>query len=106
MRIKKFAAVVLCCAPALALTGCSKPAEADVYDAVVKLLEDQGASSEQATAYADCATPKMHDRLSSTALENLIENGEGAEGTDDDVKEAEAIDKECTDEVMGSTPGS
>lgn len=103
--MKKFAAVAICCIPALALTGCSKPSESEVHGAVVEMLEGQGATPEQAEAYADCAAPKMVDKLSRTGLNNIIEDGSTAKGTDDDVDEMTTIDKECTDEVMGgATP--
>lgn len=106
MRMKKFAAVVLCCAPALALTACSKPSESEVHDAVVKIMTDQGADKDQAEAYADCAAPKMVDKVSRTGLNNLVDDGKEAKGTDDDVDAMSEIDKTCTDEVLGSTSGN
>lgn len=100
MRIKKLAAVALCCTPAIALTACSKPSEKEVHDAVVKMIEKQGADHDQAEAYADCAAPKMVDKISRTGLNNIVEDGTDAKGTDDDVSEMEKIDSTCTDEVL------
>ncbi|WP_158716291.1 hypothetical protein [Blastococcus sp. Marseille-P5729] len=106
MRMKKFAAVAMCCIPALALAGCSKPSESEVHGAVVEMLEKQGATPEQAKAYADCAAPKMVDKISRTGLNNIIEDGSTAKGTDDDVDEMSAIDQECSAEVLGGSTSS
>lgn len=101
MRMKKFAAVVLCCAPALALTGCSKPSEAEVHDAVEKMMTDAGLTADQAKQYADCAAPKMVDQLSRSGLNNIVEDGVDAKGTDEDLDEMTAIADECQKAITG-----
>ncbi|WP_153503894.1 hypothetical protein [Cumulibacter manganitolerans] len=67
----------------------------------MKIMTKQGATTEQAQAYADCAAPEMVDKISRTGLNNLVDDGKDAKGSDDDVDEMKAIDKKCTDEVLG-----
>lgn len=102
MRMKKLAAVVLCCAPALALTACSKPEESKVHDAIVKdVQENAGASEEQATQFADCAAPQLHEKLGSSSLDTIIEEGISSEAEidADDADEANKIIEECGKEA-------
>lgn len=101
MRIKKYAAVAMLAVPALILTGCSKPSEADLHNAIETALVDSGATEEQAAAYADCAAPKMHDELGSDTLEKILEDPMSDKMVDaDDADAAAKIDSDCTDKVL------
>lgn len=103
MRMKKYAAAAMLAVPALILTGCSKPAEQDLHKNLVEDIKAEGVPEEQATAIADCAAPKLHEELSASSLETIIEDG--AVGAMIDADDADAGDKileDCMNDVVGA----
>lgn len=103
MRIKKYAAVAMLAVPALILTGCSKPSEADLHKNLVEDVQEQGLPEDQATTFADCATPKLHEELSASSIETIIEDGAvGAMIDEDDAKAGDKIITDCLNEVTGA----
>ena len=102
MRMKKFAAIVLCCAPALALTGCSKPSESDLHKNLVEDFKGEGIPDEQATKIADCAAPKLHKELGASSLNTIIDDGVvGAKVDKDDADAGDKILEDCAKTAMG-----
>lgn len=103
MRSKKYAAVAMLAVPALILTGCSKPSEADLHKNLVEDIQSEGLGEDEATQIADCATPKLHEELSASSIETIIEDGAiGAVIEADEAKAGDEILEKCLDEVMGS----
>lgn len=102
MRLKKFAAIALFAVPVLGLTACSSPPpEADVHKAVVDTLVGQGAPEDLAQKFADCATPKMMDQISAKGLNNIVDDGIDAKGTEEDLDDMKAITSECQSAMTG-----
>lgn len=102
MRMKKYAAVAMLAVPALVLTGCSKPSEQDLHKNLVEDIEAEGLPTDQATTIADCAAPKLHEELSASSIETIIDDG--AVGAMIDADDAEAGDKileDCMSETLG-----
>lgn len=108
MKIAKAVAVLALVASPLLVTGCSasKPSQADVRTATVKLIKSTGGSGisqSQAEAFADCAAPKFYDQLSADTLNELVDKGANGKGDSDDKAAANKISQECAKEVVPSS---
>ncbi|GAB3310914.1 hypothetical protein EK0264_11020 [Epidermidibacterium keratini] len=97
--MKKFASAALVIAPMMLLSGCSKPSQDEIH---AKLVEDASAlqlSGDDATAFADCAAPKLHEELSRSSLNTYLEDGMEAEVAQDDADKSNKILEDCYNEV-------
>lgn len=103
MRMKKYAAVAMLAVPALVLTGCSKPSEQDLHKNLVEDIKaEAGLADDQAEGIADCAAPKLHEELSASSIETIIEDGAiGAMIDEDDAKAGDKILEDCIADVIG-----
>lgn len=102
MNLSRAAAgLLLACSPLLVL-GCSsgKPPVEDVHAGLMDIyVKSSGLTPEQATAMADCAAPKLHDKLDTEAL-NQISDGQDPQD-DSQAKLATDVILECAAEVGG-----
>ncbi|GAB3310909.1 hypothetical protein EK0264_11025 [Epidermidibacterium keratini] len=101
--MKKFAAAALVVAPMMLLAGCSKPSQDELHKSLVDDAEAQGAPPEVATAFADCAAPKLYEELSASSLNTIVENGLGPDTkvSEDDKKAGDKIVADCVTEAGG-----
>lgn len=98
--MKKLASAALVIAPMMLLAGCSKPSQDEVHKNLVEDAKGIGATDEQATAFADCAAPKLHEELSASSLNTLIDEGvENAKVAEDDADAGTKIIDECLTEI-------
>ncbi len=98
--MKKFASAALVIAPMMLLAGCSKPSQDELHKSLVEDATSVGATEDQATAFADCAAPKLHEELSASSLNTLIEDGMGeAKVAEDDADAGDKIINDCLTEI-------
>ncbi|MFV0535550.1 MAG: hypothetical protein ACK5MR_18150 [Cumulibacter sp.] len=98
MRFSKYALAPLLAAAVLG--GCaSKPAESDLR---ARIIEDLSATvaEDDAVAFADCVAPKLHQELSASSLDEIVDDGIGGAYIDeDDADTGDEIIEECADQV-------
>ena len=97
---KKIASLALLAAPMILLAGCSKPDEGKVHDKLVKEGTAQGLDKDQANKFADCAAPKLHDKLSASSLDTFVDDGIGAKIEKDDAADGSKIIESCAKDVV------
>ncbi len=92
---KKIASLALLAAPMILLAGCSKPDEGKVHDKLVKEGASEGLNPDQATKFADCAAPKLHDKLSASSLDTFVKDGIGSKIKKEDADTGSKIIEDC-----------
>lgn len=97
---KKIASLALLAAPMILLAGCSKPDEGKVHDKLVKEVTSKGMDKDQAKKFADCAAPKMHDKLSASSLDTFVKDGIGSKIEKDDAKTGSKIIEDCGEDAL------
>lgn len=97
---KKIASVALLVAPVILLAGCSKPDEGKIHDKLVKEGTSEGLDKGQATKFADCAAPKLHDKLSASSLNTFLKDGIGAKIKADDADTGSDIIENCAKDAV------
>lgn len=101
MKMKKFAAAVMAAGALSMLAGCSKPDESEVRDKIVEMMTESSVPQDQAEAYADCMAPKLHENVSRSGLNAIVEDGLDAKGDDDDLDAINKAADECQSEITG-----
>jgi len=92
---KKIASLALLAAPMILLAGCSKPDEGKVHAKLVSEGTKEGLTKDQATKFADCAAPKLHDKLSASSLNTFLDDGIGAKIKESDADTGSDIIEDC-----------
>lgn len=98
---KKIAVLMMATMPMLLAAGCSKPDESKIRSALVSTYKKAGLDDATANKAAACLAPKLHDNVSRSALNDIIDKGVNAKGTSDDEKAIQKAVDECKSSVAG-----
>lgn len=99
---KKIAILMMATMPMLLAAGCSKPDESKIKSSLVTSFKKSGLDDATANKAADCLAPKLHDNVSRSALNDIIDSGvDNAKGSADDKAAAEKAVKECQSVISG-----
>ena len=105
--MKKLVPAVLAAIALFALPACSasKPSVDKIHDRLVVELKKAGGTQltdTMATKLADCMAPKLYDQLSADSLNQLVEKGQDAVGTEADKSKATSIGTQCASVLVTS----
>lgn len=98
---KKIAVLMMATMPMLLAAGCSKPDVSKIKSSLVSTYKKAGADDATANKAADCLAPKLHDTVSRSALNDIIDKGVNAKGSSDDDAAVKKAVSECQSVITG-----